>query len=122
MPAIDIKTDDSEKLMIVSLSGDLENEDELKTAIEELVAQIENHKWYSLILDITNLEMQGIQTFAMLGRLQDDKVKEAYKFLKKVAIVDNGKITDIMSAFFMKPPPNMFFDDVESAKIYLQNN
>ncbi|NTU61119.1 MAG: hypothetical protein HGA95_02125 [Caldiserica bacterium] len=69
----------------------------------------------NLVLDIANLEMPGIQSFAMLGSLGKDKLDNATKKLKKIAVVDNGKVVDFMSAFFMKPPPNMFFDDMESA-------
>lgn len=115
MLTFEANIDEIKKIIFAKLVGDLEIETEVKVAIDKLLLVVETHQWFSLILDVSELEMPGIQAFAMLGRLGKDKFSDATKKLKKIAVVDNGKVADFMSAFFMKPPPNMFFDDVELA-------
>lgn len=114
MLIFDINFDESKKIIYAKLSGKFGNEAEIKDVMDQFLSGIENHKWFNLILDVSELEMPGLQAFSMLGRLKED-VDEAAKSLKKIAVVDNGKVTDMMSAFFMKPPPNMFFDSMDTA-------
>jgi hypothetical protein len=121
MLSIQIQIDDSEKLIEVRLSGDLDDENEAKSALEQLVGEVDTHKWYSLLLDITALDLPGMKAMSILGKVDQKKVTQAKDNLKKAAIVDNGKVSDLMRAFLIRPPQNLFFDNVESARKFLNN-
>lgn len=111
----DINIDEQKKIIFAKLSGHIGDEAEIKTVMDKFLTEVETHKWFNLILDVSELEMPGIQAFSILGKFGKDKLDQATGNLKKIAVVDNGKVTDMMSAFFMKPPPNMFFDSVDAA-------
>ncbi|MBP7733323.1 MAG: hypothetical protein KA140_06155 [Caldisericia bacterium] len=115
MLAFDINIDEQKKIIFAKLSGELGDEAKVKAVIDQFLSEVESHKWFNLILDVSELEMPGIQAFSILGKFGKDKLDQAAGNLKKIAVVDNGKVTDMMSAFFMKPPPNMFFDSADAA-------
>lgn len=116
------KVDTEKKIVFAKLTGDLSNEEDVNRVVDQFLAEVDTHKWFSLVIDISELDMPGLQAYSLLGKLGKDKLDEAVKNLKKIVIVDNGKVTDLMSAFFMKPPPNMFFDDLDSAIEYISQN
>jgi hypothetical protein len=115
MLTFETKVDTEKKIVFTKLSGELANEEEVNRVVDQFLSEVDSHKWFSLIIDISELDMPGLQAYSLLGKLGKDKLDEAVKNLKKIAIVDNGKVTDLMSAFFMKPPQNMFFEDLNSA-------
>ena len=121
MLSIQIQIDDSEKLIEVRLSGNLDDENEAQSALEQLVNQVDTHKLYNLLLDITALDLPGMKALSILGKIDQKKVASARDSLKKAAIVDNGKVTDLMRAFLVKPPKDLFFENVESARMFLRN-
>lgn len=119
MLIFDINLDEPKKIIFAKLSGEFGDEAEIKTVMDKFLTEVETHKWFNLILDVSELEMPGMQAFSILGKFGKDKLDQAIKNLKKIAVVDNGKVTDMMSAFFMKPPPNMFFDDIDAAMEFI---
>lgn len=122
MLKLETKVDTEKKIVFAMLTGDLSNEEEVNNAIGRFLSEVDSHKWFSLVIDISGLEMPGIQAYSFLGKIGKDRLDEVVKNLKKIAIVDNGKVTDLMSGFFMKPPPNVFFEDVESAMEFINES
>lgn len=117
-----INVDEQKKIIFAKLSGEFGDEAEIKAVMDKFLTEVETHKWFNLILDVSELEMPGIQAFSILGKFGKDKLDQVVKNLKKIAVVDNGKVTDMMSAFFMKPPPNMFFDSVDTALEFINRD
>ena len=105
------------KTIEATLSGKLDGN--IEPAVAKLISAVEENPGYSLIINVTDLDMPGMSAFSMAGKLMDDRMKEAQRKLKAVAIVDAGKITDLLPMFFIKPPENIFFMNIESAREYL---
>lgn len=117
MTAYEISVVKETKTIEASFSGKLD--DTVEQAVSKLVATAEENQGYNLIINVTDLEMPGMSAFSMAGKLMDDRMKEAQRKLKTIVIVDAGKITDWLPMFFIKPPENMFFQNMESARDYL---
>ena len=121
MPSIETKIDKDKRVIEVVLAGDLTDLGKVESAVDEVAATIEGNPGFSLIIDLTELTMPGIQALSLMNRLMDDRVKNAQKLLEKVAIVDAGKITGYLPMFFIKPPENLFFEDLESARLFINS-
>ncbi len=117
MTTFDVTVVKETKTIEATLSGKLD--DSVELAVTKLISAVEENPGYSLIINVTDLDMPGMSAFSMAGKLMDDRMKEAQRKLKAVAIVDAGKITDFLPMFFIKPPENIFFMTIESAREYL---